>query len=118
MSSGFGPDLTMLINGFDLPPEQTKHALAAFDGFKERIRPGDAERTELLAELKDVLNDEERDNFGAALQRRPLVKSGGVIAGVVGGIAPPLPPTPPGAVIDGPAVFRLPFPPQRQVLTP
>jgi hypothetical protein len=114
----FGPDLTMMINSFQLGPEQTKLALDAFDGFKARIRPADADRAELLAGLKDVLSDEERENFGAALQRRPLVKAGGIIAGVVGGIAPPLPPPPPGAVIDGPAVFRMPFPPQRQVLTP
>jgi len=111
----FGPDLTMMINSFQLGPEQTKLALDAFDGFKARIRPADADRAALLAELKDVLSDEERENFGAALQRRPLVKAGGVIAGVVGGIAPP---PPPGAVIDGPAVFRMPFPAQRQVLTP
>ena len=71
-----GPDLTALINGFALPPDQTKQALAAFASFKERIRPGDAERSELVSQLKDVLNDEERDNFGAALARRPLVKSG------------------------------------------
>jgi hypothetical protein len=115
----FGPDLTMLINGFALPPEQTKAALAAFDRFKTRIRPADADRAVLLAELKDVLNDEERDNFGAALQRRPLVKAGGgVVAGVVGGFVPPLPPPPPGTLIDGPAVLRLPFTPERQVLTP
>jgi hypothetical protein len=113
-----GPDLTMMINGFALPPDQTKTALAAFERFKARIRPADADRAALLAELKDVLNDEERDNFGAALQRRPLVKAGGVIAGVVGGLQPPLPPPPPGNVIEGPAVFRLPFTPQQQVLTP
>jgi hypothetical protein len=71
-----GPDLTQRINAFGLPPEQTKEALAAFESFKERIRPGDAERSELLEQLKDVLNDEERDNFRAALARRPLVKSG------------------------------------------
>jgi hypothetical protein len=114
----FGPDLTMMINSFQLGPEQTKLALDAFDGFKARIRPADADRAALVAELKDVLSDEERENFGAALQRRPLVKAGGVIAGVVGGIAPPLPPPPPGSVIEGPAVFRLPSPPQPQVLTP
>jgi len=88
-----GPDLTALINGFALPPDQTKQALAAFASFKERIRPGDAERSELVSQLKDVLNDEERDNFGAALARRPLVKSGlptmraGVVSGVVVGDA-------------------------------
>ncbi len=36
----FGPDLTQVINGFALPPEQTSLALAAFDRFKARIRPG------------------------------------------------------------------------------
>jgi hypothetical protein len=71
-----GSDLRQRINGFALPPEQTKQALAAFERFKERIRPGDAERSQLLAQLKDVLSDEERENYGAALARRPLVKSG------------------------------------------
>jgi len=115
----FGASLTMMINSFALPPEQTNFALAALDRFKTRIRPGDADRAALLAELKDVLNAEERDNFDAALQRRPLVKAGGVIAGgVSGAIVPPLPPPPPGSLIDGPAALRLSFPPQRQVLTP
>jgi hypothetical protein len=108
-----------MINRFALPPEQTKLALDAFEGFKARIRPADADRAVLLGELKDVLSEEERENFGAALQRRPLVKAGGMFAGVVSGIAPPLPPPPPGSgAIEGPAVFRLPFPPQRQVLEP
>jgi hypothetical protein len=116
----FGPDLTMMINSFALPPDQTKAALAAFDRFKTRIRPADADRVALLAELKNVLNEEERDNFGAALSRRPLVKAGGgVMSGVVGGLGAPLPPPPPpGNLIDGPAVFRVPFTPQQQVLTP
>lgn len=83
-----GPDLTHLINGFGLPKAQTTQALAAFEGFKARIRPGDAERSKLLDQLKDVLNDEERDNFRAALDRRPLVKSGlpgmmGMVSGAV-----------------------------------
>ncbi len=82
-----GPDLTQIINGFGLPAEQTKQALAAFEGFKARIRPGDAERFELLDQLKDILDDQERDNFRAALERRPLVKAGlpGMMAGVVSG---------------------------------
>jgi hypothetical protein len=114
----FGPDLAQVINSFALPPHQTKLAIAAFEGFKERLRPAGADRTALLDELKNALNDEERENFGAALQRRPLVKAGGVIAGVVGGFPPRLPSPPPGDLVDGPAVFRLPFPPQRQVLQP
>lgn len=82
-----GPDLTQRIKAFGLPGEQTSQALEAFERFKERIRPGEAERTELVAQLKDVLSDEERDNFAAALARRPLVKSGlpGMMAGIASG---------------------------------
>jgi hypothetical protein len=71
-----GPDLTQRIKGLGLPAEQTRLALAAFESFKGRIRPGDTERSELVAQLQDVLTDEELDNFRAALERRPLVKSG------------------------------------------
>jgi hypothetical protein len=83
-----GPDLKQVINSFALPPAQTNQAITAFEGFKARIRPGDAERSELLDQLTDVLDDEERDNFRAALERRPLVKSGlpgmaGVVSGTV-----------------------------------
>lgn len=108
----FGPDLAQMINGFALPPDQTKAALTAFEGFKARIRPADADRAALLDELKDVLNDEERENFGAALQRRPLVKANAMFAGVVGGVAggivpPPPPPLPalPGDVVS-PSIVR------------
>ena len=82
----FGPDLAQVINSFALPPDQTKLALAAFEGFKERIRPAGADRAALLDELKNVLSDEERENFGAALQRRPLVKANAMFAGVVSGV--------------------------------
>jgi hypothetical protein len=117
----FGPDPVMMINSFALPPDHTKAAVAAFERFKARLRPADADRAALLAELKDVLNEEERDNFGAALSRRPLVKAGGgVIGGIVGPVAPPLPlpPPPPGSRIEGPAVFNLLLTPERRVLTP
>ena len=115
----FGPDPVTMINSFALPPDHTKAAVAAFERFKARIRPADADRAALLAELKDVLNDEERDNFGAALSRRPLVKAGGgVISGIVGPVAPPLPPPPPGSRLEGPAVFNLLLTPERHVLTP
>ena len=49
--------------------------LAAVERFNERVRPGDAERSALLKQVRSVLNDEERDNFRAALERRPLVKA-------------------------------------------
>jgi hypothetical protein len=60
---------------------QAIDAIARFTGF----RLGDADRSELLDQMKGILNDEERDNLRAALERRPLVKSG-VVAGVVGGV--------------------------------
>ena len=89
---GFGPDPTMIINSFRLAPDRNKRALDALDGFKARIRPGEADRAVLINALKNVLSDEERENFDAALQRRPLVKAGGVMAGVVGGFTPAMPP--------------------------
>jgi hypothetical protein len=103
-----GPDPKLMISGFALPPDHVRIALAALDGFKERIRPADAARAALLDELKGVLSDEERENFGAALQRRPLVKANqfaGIASGVLerrafpGGIA--------GGLPEVPAVRRL-----------
>lgn len=106
----FGPDLTQVINSFALPPDQTKSALAAVDGFKARIRPADADRAALLEQLKHVLSDEERENFGAALQRRPLVKANTMFAGVVSGVTPPPPPPPlrtlPGDVVSPAVILR------------
>jgi hypothetical protein len=112
-----GPDLVHMINGFGLPVDHTKAALAALEAFKARIRPGDADRTVLLAELKAVLSDEEREDFGAALQRRPLVKAPG-FAGVVGGVVGGQNVIEGGVVtgvVERPAVFRLTSPPQRLV---
>ena len=110
----FGPDPAQVINSFALPPDQTKLALAALEGFKERIRPAGADRDALLDELKNVLTDEERENFGAALQRRPLVKANAMFAGVVSGVMPPPPPLRalPGDVVSPAVILR------QQVLEP
>ena len=114
----FGPDPAQVINSFALPPDQTKLALAAFEGFKDRIRPAGAVREALLDELKNVLSDEERENFGAALQRRPLVKANTMFAGVVSGVMPVPPPPPPiqralsGDVVSPAVILR------QQVLEP
>jgi hypothetical protein len=109
----FGPDLAQMINGFGLPPERTSLALAALDGFKVRIRPADRDRAVLLRQLKDVLSDEERENFDAALQRRPLVKANAMFAGasfVTGVVVPPPPPAPlralPGDVVNPAVIVR------------
>jgi hypothetical protein len=114
-----GPDPRLMISGFALPPEQTRIALAAMDGFKARIRPADADRAALLDELKGVLSNEERENFGAALQRRPLVKANqfaGIASGVLerrafpGGIA--------GGLPEVPAVRRLLLTEERPIVEP
>ena len=113
----FGPDLAQMINSFGLPPERASLALAALDGFKVRIRPADADRAVLVRSLKNVLSDEERENFDAALQRRPLVKANAMFAGVVSGIVLPPPPAPalralPGDVVNPAVILR------QQVLEP
>jgi hypothetical protein len=63
-----------------LPPAQRLKATAAVERFRSRLRPGDEERAALIEAMKGILSDEERDNFRAALERRPLVKSGGGVA--------------------------------------
>lgn len=102
-----GMNLEQRVTAFGLPAEQHRQAMAAVERFKAHMGPGEAERTALSDQLKDILSDEERDDFRAALARRPLVKSGlpGMPPGVgVGGVvmerqfAPNAPPR--GAVLD------------------
>jgi hypothetical protein len=107
-----GSDLAPAILAFQLPPWQTRVALTALEGFKARIRVDDADRSALLLALKDVLSNDDRENFGAALRRRPLVKADGLTVDVRNMIPRPVAP---GDVVSGPAIFRMPFPPQRVV---
>ena len=103
-----GPDPAQLLNVFGLSAEQKQAALNRLEGFKARIRPADADRAALLDELKGVLSTEERENFGAALQRRPLVKANQMIAGIVPGLpGRNLVPGPRFDGVEGPAVRRL-----------
>lgn len=111
-----GGSIELLIRQAGLPTEQSARALAALERFKAQVRPGDAERSALLAQLTGVLSDEERENFGAALARRPLVKTGvgaGRVSGVVFGER-----VMQGDVISGPAVFTMPFRPAPRVAEP
>ncbi len=92
-------DLTQLVERFNLPPAERQQALAAVERHKARLRPGDAERSALLKQMKGILSDEERDDFRAALERRPIVKAGlfpGIVSGVVVG----------GTTIDRPVLVR------------
>jgi hypothetical protein len=113
-----GPDPAQLIAVFGLQGEDAKAANDALDGFKARIRPGDADREALLAELDGILSPEELENFGAALQRRPLVKADGGLAGVVSGFVDLRRRVERGGIVEGPAVLTMPFPPQKPVLQP
>ena len=58
-----------------LGPEQLQQTRAALETFRQRQQLTASDRTQLLAELGDLLSVEERDNLNAALARRPLVKS-------------------------------------------
>jgi hypothetical protein len=83
-----GMDLAQRVTAFGLPADQHRQALGAVERFKTQMGPGEAERTALSDQLKGILSDEERDDFRAALARRPLVKSGlpgmaGVVSGAV-----------------------------------
>ena len=59
-----------------LSPAQRVQVTASIERFRSRLRPGNEERAALMETMKGILSDEERDNLRAALERRPLVKSG------------------------------------------
>jgi len=78
--AGIG-NLTRRLEGMALPAPQNEQARAAVEEYKTRVRLGSAaERAELIARLEGVLDDEELENYDAALQRRPVVASGSGIA--------------------------------------
>jgi hypothetical protein len=87
--AGIG-NLTGQLERMALPAPQNEQARAAVEEYKIRVRLGsEAERSELMARLKDVLNDDELENYDAALQRRPVVANSFAVAslnGVVQGI--------------------------------
>ena len=70
-------DLARRVEAMRLVAPMDEEARKAIDQFKTRTRLGnELDRAGLLAQLKDILNDEERDNYGAALARRPVVANG------------------------------------------
>jgi hypothetical protein len=71
-----GDNLTRRLEAMKLSTPNSGQAAAALAEYKLRLRLGrEADRSELLARLNDVLDDEELDNFRAALERRPVVAS-------------------------------------------
>jgi hypothetical protein len=81
-------DPTGLLRRYQLSPEQMKTATAAVETFKTDQQLDDARRSALVTRLSGILTVEERDNFRAALARRPIVQAAGFVGGVVGGIGP------------------------------
>jgi len=73
---GGKPNLAGYIKRFDLEAGRNQQALAAVELFDARNlhRLTDTDRPVLLAQLSGLLNDEQRDDLRAALERRPLVK--------------------------------------------
>lgn len=60
-----------------LAPAASAQANAALSAYKSRLRLRDRERSELLAELSSILDQETLGNLRAALERRPVVAKGG-----------------------------------------
>ena len=87
--AGIG-SLTRRLEAMALAAPQNEQARAAVEEYKTRVRLGsDVERSELMARLTGVLDDEELENYNAALQRRPVVANSFTVAtlnGVVQGI--------------------------------
>jgi hypothetical protein len=72
-----GSDLAGRVDAMQLGAPRNEQARNAIEQFKTRIRLGnEPERAGLLARLKNLLNDEELDNYRAALERRPVVANG------------------------------------------
>src|SRR5262245_49308802 len=85
-----------------LPFSTRERALSVVVAFMTSLRAqrGDADRAVLIAQLTGILDDEERDNFRAALERQPVSKAAGS----------------PSPVNLHNGVFVMPFAPQPRVL--
>lgn len=64
------------IGRYQLPPRQNHLAHAALGRFSGERRMDDADRAALVENMTGILSEEERDDFRAALLRRPVVKVG------------------------------------------
>ena len=75
-----GSDPAMLLRRYTFGPDYLKAATAVMETFKAEQQLNDARRSALVAELSDILNQEDCDDLSAALARRPLVKGAGGLA--------------------------------------
>jgi hypothetical protein len=76
-------NLTAVIQKYFLPADEQQKLQAAVQRFQTHDRLSETERTALLNELRGVLNEQERDDLRAALERRPIIKQEGVTATVI-----------------------------------
>jgi hypothetical protein len=84
--AGIG-NLTRQLEMMALPAPHNEQARAAVEEYQTRVRLGsEAERSELIERLTDVLNDEELENYNAALQRRPVVANSPAFAMRLNGV--------------------------------
>ena len=67
-------DLAVHIGRYQLPPRENHQAHAALGRFSGERRMDDAARSALVENMKGILTEEERNDFRAALARRPVVK--------------------------------------------
>jgi hypothetical protein len=76
LSTRFEPG--RVIQRADLPDGARQEAMTAIDQYHARVsgRLVDADRHALLDQLRGVLDDQQRDDLRAALERRPLAKQG------------------------------------------
>jgi hypothetical protein len=86
-----GGDLARLINRYGLTVTKGREALTAIVSYQATLDDlGEVERRGLVEQMRDILTEEERDDFRAALDRRSALPIG-VVGGVVSGTVPPLP---------------------------
>jgi hypothetical protein len=78
-------DLGRRIDGYALAPAKAAVAHAAVHQFEAGRLLGEAERAALVEQMRPILGEQERDDFRAALDRRPVVAATGVVfvSGVV-----------------------------------
>lgn len=96
-TASFDQMLGRAIDKYGLQPAEQQRARAAVQQYTEQKngRLSDADRQALLNELHHVLNDQQRDDLRAALERRPIVKQGSFVT-VGQRLQPPAPATPAG----------------------
>jgi hypothetical protein len=68
--------VSQIVGSYRLAPESNKLAVEAIERFSRAVKPSEADREALVAELKDVLSDREQDDFRAALERKPIIQNG------------------------------------------